>query len=132
MGTHTHATPADTAVRTKVVHVGGLHYEAENDVVERMLGHRPGVIAVEANPIAQTATITYDPDRTSLEHLRAWVEECGFHCAGRSVPGHVCDPMDGDVDDAAVGHDQPVRRADEAHGGGHGGHCRHVDGRHGP
>ena len=123
MGTHTHTTPADTAVRTEVVHVGGLHYEGEKDVVERMLGHRPGVIAVEANPIAQTATITYDPDRTSLENLRAWVEECGFHCAGRSVPGHVCDPMDGDVDHAAAGHDQAVRRADEAHGGGHGGHA---------
>ena len=81
------------------------------------------MIAVEANPVAQTATITYDPRRTSLGDLRAWVEECGYHCAGRSVPGHVCDPMDGDVDHAAAGHDQAVRRADEAHGGGHGGHA---------
>ncbi len=121
MGTHTHAT-ADTAVRTEVVHVGGLHYAGERDVVERMLGQRPGVIAVDANPVSQTATVTYDPARTSLADLRAWIEECGYHCAGRSVPGHVCDPMDGD-DHTAAGHAQAVQRADEAHGGGHGGHA---------
>jgi hypothetical protein len=21
------------------------------------------------------------------------VEECGYHCAGQSAPGHMCDPM---------------------------------------
>ena len=25
--------------------------------------------------------------------LRRWITDCGFHCAGRSVPEHICDPM---------------------------------------
>jgi Cu2+-exporting ATPase len=74
---------------TAVLHVGGLHYASEKAVVERALGARPGVVSVEANPVAQTATVEYDPETTSVEALRRWVEECGFHCAGQSVPGHV-------------------------------------------
>jgi P-type Cu2+ transporter len=106
---------------TVVLHVGGLYYASERAVVEQVLGRRPGVIDVEANPVAQTATVTFDPARTSLTELQRWVEECGYHCAGQSVPGHVCDPMvapdRGPHDHAAV------QRADEAHGHGHGGHA---------
>lgn len=102
---------------TTVLHVGGLHYASENAVVEHVLGGRPGVLAVEANPAAQTATVTYDPTATSVEHLTRWVEECGYHCAGQSVPGHICDPL--------VEHGPPasVERAEHAHGHGHGGHA---------
>ena len=113
--------PADT--RVDVLHVGGLQYASEKAVVERALGQRPGVIDVEANPVAQTATVTYDPARTSIEQLARWVEECGYHCAGRSAPGCVCDPMAEEGHDApAVGH-EAEQRADGAHGGGHGGHA---------
>jgi Cu2+-exporting ATPase len=109
----------DTAVapryETTVLHVGGLHYASEKAVVERVLGARPGVAGVEANPVAQTATVTFDPAATSVAQLRVWVEECGFHCAGRSVPGHVCDPL------AERGARASVERADQAHGHGHGG-----------
>jgi Cu2+-exporting ATPase len=79
--------------RRTTLHVGGLQYASEKRVVEQVLGRRPGVLEVEANPVAQTATVEYDPARTSLEELVRWVEECGYHCAGRSVPGHVCDPL---------------------------------------
>src|ERR671932_22501 len=99
---------------TAVLHVGGLHYASEKAVVEHALGAQPGVLTVEANPVAQTATVTYDPGRTSVEDLTRWVEECGYHCAGQSVPGHVCDPLvapdHGPHDHAAV------ERADHAHG----------------
>jgi len=78
---------------TAVLHVGGLHYATEKARVERTLGARPGVLSVAANPVAQTATVTYNPERTSIAELTRWVEECGYHCAGQSVPGHVCDPM---------------------------------------
>ncbi|MBY0395246.1 MAG: heavy metal translocating P-type ATPase, partial [Thermoleophilia bacterium] len=91
-------------------------------MVEEVLGRRPGVLAVEANPVAQTATVTYDPAATTVAELRRWVEECGFHCAGRSVPGHVCDPLAEPGE--AVHPDEAARhRADEAHGGGQGGHA---------
>ena len=53
----------------------------------------PGVLEVEANPVAQTATVTYDPSRTSVAELAGWVRDCGYHCAGQSVPDHICDPL---------------------------------------
>jgi P-type Cu2+ transporter len=115
----------DTAIEsthdTTVLHVGGLHYATENARVERVLGARPGVLGVDANAVAQTATVTFDAAQTSVAELRTWVQECGYHCAGQSVPGHVCDPLvspdHGPHDHAAV------ERADAAHGHGHGGHA---------
>jgi len=78
---------------TVVLDVRGLNWASEKAVVEAVLGRRQGVQRVEANPVAQTATVTYDPQSTSLVELRRWVTECGYHCAGQSVPAHVCDPM---------------------------------------
>ena len=80
-------------VATTVLHVGGLGWASEKAVVEQALGRRPGVGKVEANPVSQTATVTFDTARTSVAELRRWVDECGYHCAGQSVPSHVCDPM---------------------------------------
>jgi P-type Cu2+ transporter len=78
---------------TAVLDVRGLNWASEKAVVEAVLGRRPGVLGVEANPVSQTATVTYDPRVTSLVELRRWVTECGYHCAGQSVPAHICDPM---------------------------------------
>ncbi len=66
---------------------------SEKAVVEAVLGRRPGVERVEANPVSQTATVVYDPAQTSVADLRRWVEECGLHCSGQSVPEHICDPL---------------------------------------
>src|SRR5262249_34966472 len=88
-----HQGPARNDSVTAVLHTGGLLYAGEKAVVERALGARPGVLAVEANPVAQTATVTNDPARTTLADLGRGVEECGYHCAGQSVPLHVCEPM---------------------------------------
>jgi Cu2+-exporting ATPase len=109
--------------RTATLHVGGLHYASEKAVVERVLGRRPGVLEVDANPVSQTATLVYDPVATSVADLARWVEECGYHCAGRSVPGHVCDPLATD-ERLAPAHDHAATmRAEHAHGHGHGGHA---------
>ena len=105
---------------TVVLHVGGLHYATQKAVVERVLGEQSGVVAVEANPVAQTATVTFDPERTSVEALRQWVQDCGYHCAGQSVPGHVCDPL---AERGAPRDHAAVERAEHAHGHGHGGHA---------
>jgi P-type Cu2+ transporter len=78
---------------TAVVEVSGLYRASSKAVVEAALSRRPGVLGVDANPVAQTATVTYDPDVTTLAALTDWVRDCGYHCAGRSVPEHVCDPM---------------------------------------
>jgi len=108
---------------TAILHVGGLHYGSEKRVVERVLARRPGVLEVEANPVAQTATVTFDTSETSVEELARWVEECGYHCAGRSVPGHVCDPLAEEGRDAPAHDDAAAERAEHAHGHGHGGHA---------
>jgi Cu2+-exporting ATPase len=114
-------TVSAAAPEATVLHVGGLYYASEKAVVEQVLGRRPGVMSVDANPVAQTATVVYDPDVTSVEALRDWVEECGYHCAGQSAPGHICDPLVA-PDHGPHDHDA-TERADEADGHGHGGHA---------
>jgi Cu2+-exporting ATPase len=78
---------------TAILDVHPMLLGSEKAVVEAVLGRRPGVERVEANPVAQTATVTYDTAKTSLADLRRWVQECGLHCAGQSVPNHICDPL---------------------------------------
>ena len=78
--------------RTVVLEVSGVQWASSKAVVEATLRRQPGVVSVEANPVAQTANVTYDPETTSQAHLRKWILECGYHCAGQSVPQHICDP----------------------------------------
>ena len=92
-------------VVSSVLHVGGMLLASEKAVVEQVLGRRTGVISVEANPVAQTANVTFDTAQTSVAELRRWVQDCGFHCAGQSVPEHICDPlMEPDPTPEAHGH----------------------------
>ena len=79
--------------KTIVLDTRGLNWATEKNLVEAVLGRRPGVVEVEANPVAQSANVVYYPGRTSVVELRDWVEKCGLHCAGQSVPNHICDPM---------------------------------------
>ena len=78
-----------------VMEVAGVHWASSKSIVESVLARRPGVVAVEANPVSQTATVTFDPGQTSVAELAGWVRKCGYHCAGLSVPDHICDPMAG-------------------------------------
>jgi membrane protein DedA with SNARE-associated domain/copper chaperone CopZ len=73
---------------TAVLEVAGAHWATEKALTEETLGQRPGVLAVQADPIAQTAVVTYDPAQTSMAELAAWVRECGRRCTGRSVAAH--------------------------------------------
>ena len=93
-GHHGTATPSGdpvpTAAESVVLHVGGLHWAATARGVEHTLRARPGVLGVEANAVSQTATVTFDPARTGIAELEGWVRDCGYHCAGESLPTHVC------------------------------------------
>ncbi|HEX2805567.1 MAG TPA: heavy metal translocating P-type ATPase, partial [Kineosporiaceae bacterium] len=84
---------ADPPGRVAVLQTAGVHWAASASVTQAVLSRRPGVLAVDANPVDQTATVRYDPDRTSLAELASWIRDCGYHCAGASVPHHVCDPL---------------------------------------
>ena len=106
---------------TAVLDVRPLLRGSEKAVVEAVVGRQPGVVRVDANPVAQTATVTYDTARTSVQDLRRLVEECGYHCAGQSVPSHICDPAaepDPPAANAHAGHGTPV--AHEGHAAGEG------------
>jgi len=105
------ASPHVARSTTVVLDVSGLHYATEKAVVETVLSRRPGVRRVEANPVSQTATVTFDPGVISVRELARWIKECGYHCAGQSVPDHLCDPM-AEPNGAAA--KQPIQAADQA------------------
>ena len=113
-----------TRESTTTLQVGGLHWATSESVIGNVLGRRPGVLSVQANAVGQTATVTYDPERTSVAELAGWVRDCGYHCSGRSVPDHVCDPMT--EPDHAAGHPGDHGDHGAAHTSheamGHGGH----------
>ncbi|MFC4942056.1 heavy metal translocating P-type ATPase [Pseudonocardia sp. GCM10023141] len=102
---------------TAVITVWGVQWASEKATVEAVLGRRPGVRTVSANPVAQTATITYDPDATSIADLTGWIRDCGYHCSGQSVPRHICDPQ---VEPHAA--HPPVAEMSPHEMTGHGGH----------
>ncbi|CAN5499816.1 heavy metal translocating P-type ATPase [soil metagenome] len=104
--------------RTVVLEVEGVSWASSKSIVESTLLRQPGVTDVEANPISQTANVSYDPQLTSQAQLRQWIIDCGYHCAGQSVPEHICDPAH-DPDHA---HDAgvtvaPARPSADAHPG---------------
>ena len=105
--------------QTVIMELAGVHWASEKAVAEAVLGRRPGVLGVEANPVAQTATVTYDPAQTSVAHLAGWIRDCGYHCAGQSVPQHVCDPAVEPQQHGPAGHDDGHRPAVHAGGAPH-------------
>jgi Cu2+-exporting ATPase len=114
-------------VQVAVIEVSGVQWASQARVVEATLGRRPGVLDVTANAAAQTATVRFDPAMVSVVDLQRWVRECGYHCAGESVPAHVCDPMTAAAGtahaDHAGSHESGGSAALSAHDTmGHGGH----------
>lgn len=118
----------NTRSNTVVLEVSGVQWASSKAVAEARLSRRPGVIDVEANPVAQTANVTYDPDQTSLAELRQWVIECGYHCAGQSVPDHICDPTDDHLDHNSATREQPARAHIESEE--QAAHAAHVESDH--
>ena len=84
------STQAVAASRSVVLELDGLQWASARSAVEATLGRRPGVLAVTANPAAQTATVAFDPTVTDVPELASWIRQCGLHCRGESVPDHLC------------------------------------------
>ncbi|TFC10432.1 heavy metal translocating P-type ATPase [Cryobacterium algoritolerans] len=114
-------------METTIFEVKGVRWASSKSVADAMLSRRPGVLSVDTNAVSQTATITFDPAQTSIADLTDWVRECGYHCAGRSVPDHVCDPMessgrsDAPADRTVQDAMRPGSSPDHGHNMGHGG-----------
>jgi Cu2+-exporting ATPase len=101
-----------------VIEMGGVNWASSAPLAERVLLARPGVMTASVNAVAQTATVTFDEDTVSVAELAAWVRECGYHCAGQSVPDHLCDPLLNPPEharptplDAHAGHQKPPSKA---------------------
>ncbi len=87
-------TTANSGPRTVVLDLRGLAWASQQAAASAVLGRRAGVLDVSVNPVAQSATVVFDPGATSVTALRAWIQQCGYHCAGQVVPSHLCDPAE--------------------------------------
>ena len=79
---------AKSAVRggeAVVLHVGGQYWASEKAVVEAALERPSGRARRRGQPVAQTATVTFDPQLTSVEQLR----RLGRASAASSAPAAV-------------------------------------------
>ena len=115
----------DSATATAVLHVGRQFRASEKAVVEAALGRHAGVVSVDANPVAQTATVRYDSSVASVTELRRVIERCGFECVGCNVPGCLCDPLHEPAAREREHDEAAVERAHAPAGHGEGGHSGH-------
>ncbi len=102
--------------------VGNLLSPLSARGVEKRLKALPGVAEATVNPVAGSATVSFDAAIASPERIRTAIEECGYHCAGELQPLHVCDQG------AAAGHThhghRPPPTMPESHAM-HDGHAAH-------
>ena len=75
---------------TSTFDVGDLFSILGAHGIEKQLRRIEGVGRVSVNPVSGSTTVTYDVNRTNLAALQTAINECGFHCAGESLPRHVC------------------------------------------
>ena len=73
------------SLATVTLEVGGLRWASSDAVIDAALGRRPGVVAVQANAHAGTATVSFDPARTSVADWRG-----GSATAASTAPGRRC------------------------------------------
>jgi len=111
-------TPAEHhhgGTTTVVLETSCCYRGSEKAVIEADLSRLAGVTAVDANPVSQTATVTYDPAVTNVVELRDRVRACGYECRGQSVPEHLCDPMaePGDASQPHPAHPEGAPRTPE-------------------
>ncbi len=81
-------------MKTVTIEVGNLLSALSALGVEKQLARLPGVHKAEVNYVAGSATVVYDETATDLKTIKARVHECGYHCAGESLPRHICVPED--------------------------------------
>ena len=110
-------------MKTVVLDIRDLVTALDPLVVERGIREIDGVAEVSASFVSGSASVTYDPDKTTLEALTKKASACGFHCRGEALPSHLCEhaPHAGaSVHEAGK---PPIRPAHDemAHEMGHGG-----------
>lgn len=79
-----------TTHKTVTVDVGGLFQVLDSELVARQLEKLPGVHEARVNYASGSATVSFDPTKTSLADMEARIRECGYHCGGEVLPAHLC------------------------------------------
>lgn len=111
-------------LRSAVLDVRPILRASEQALVSRVVEALDGVESVDVNSVAQTAFVHYDAARVSLADLRRAIDDCGYHCAGQSVPNHLCDPAAEPREPShPESHDQHSRLQSPDEVMGHGGHA---------
>ena len=77
--------------QTTVLQVGGLNWATSAAIVEQTSTAPPGVLAVEANAVSQTANVSYDPDGTNVAQLSGWVPSMSVNPYRRASSAEVTD-----------------------------------------
>ncbi len=77
------------AMKESVIQVNSLLSVGCARNVEKALLKMPGVHHASANYLNSTATVHYDESQVSLARLQAEVADCGYVCAGESMPEHM-------------------------------------------
>ena len=77
-------------MKTVVLDIRDLVTALDPIAVEHGIKEIDGVAEVSASFVSGTASVTYDPDKTTLEALTQKASACGFHCRGEALPSHLC------------------------------------------
>lgn len=72
-------------MKTVTIEIKGLLSALSALGIEKQLMRLPGVHTAAVNYVAGSTTVGYDETATDLQTIVAWVDECGYHCAG-SLP----------------------------------------------
>ena len=79
-------------MKTATLDVGGMSSMLDYRAIEKQLQKVEGVHAVTASVASNSATVEYDETVIDLEALKDRINECGFHCTGKTMPKHLCEP----------------------------------------
>ncbi len=77
-------------VTEAIFEAGGLLRASSASVLERHLLRHPGVLAAEANPVAQQVTVRYADHVIGADGVEALIRDFGCTCGGEIVPCHLC------------------------------------------
>jgi Cu2+-exporting ATPase len=92
---------------TSTFEVGDLFSILGARGIEKQLLQVAGVHHASVNPVSGSTTVGYDLGKTSVAVIKKAIEDCGFHCAGESLPNHVCaDKIMTVRSDAHAGHSE--------------------------
>lgn len=89
-------------MKTTVINIEGFESMLSPLGVEKQMCQHLGIHKVESNFMTSTATVYHD-ESVTLDEIKHYIAECGYHCSGECTPEHVCKP--GDPPAAAMAHD---------------------------